>query len=934
MADEQRIRQLLEEVMESGRTPEGACANDPDLLPEVRDRWRRIQDVQAQLDTMFPTPDPASGGSGGGRRLRAAEALRTGGGGGGPPDIPGYAVDSILGRGGMGIVYKATHLKLHRPVAIKMLLLGPYASARELTGFMREAEAVAALRHPNIVQVYDVGELDGLPYFTMEYVEGGTLARKLGGAPQPAREAAGLVATLAAAVQVAHEGGIVHRDLKPANILLTADGTPRIADFSLARRFEGDATLTLSGAQVGTPSYMAPEQAAGKPEAFGPSVDIYALGALLYEALTGRPPFKADTPSETQRQVITEEPAPPSRLNARVPRDLETICLKCLQKEPTRRYGTAGALADDLRRLLGGQPITARPVGRAERAVRWMRRNPTAAALIATASLFLLLAVGFGLREWRLLVMQRAEMAKWKDRLAFVIGLQEEGRFTEARAILQRVPDGGSGDLRAQIEKAKADLGVVERLDAIRMSRGTFVQGGGIDYAESSRAYEAAFREARLGELGEDPERVAARLKVSPVRRALVAALDDWAACATAEPRGWVLAVARGMDPDPWRDRVRDQDRWADVGALAELADLAVVEEQPVTIMVAMGTRWRRLGGDPTAFLERVQRRYPNDFWVNFELGHLLGGHDLKSAIGYARAALAVRPNAEAVHYNIGTYLSQAGRREQAIHHYRRAIEIDPRHTLAQINLAACLDSEGQLGESVEHYREASALDPSSIELRRAVRASLCQQGRHVEARAEWRRWLDTGPADAEEWDGYAELSLFLGDEAGYHRACDELLARFGDSADARVCERIGRACLLLPPDPEHLRIAEAMIDRALAADPSQYEKWAYPYFLFARALAEYRQDRLDSAIALLEGEASGVLEPAPGLVLAMAQHRLGQEEEARRTIESAVSAYDWRVASADTREAWMYHALRREAESMILAGGPGSALDRPSEAK
>ncbi len=926
MADEQRIRQLLEEVLESGRTPEEACADDPELLPEVRDRWRQVQGVQAQLDTMFPTPDPALSG----RRLRAAEALRTGGAG--PPDIPGYAVDSILGRGGMGIVYKATHLKLHRSVAIKMLLLGPYASARELTGFMREAEAVAALRHPNIVQVYDVGELGGLPYFTMEHVEGGTLARKLGGAPQPAREAAGLVATLAGAVQVAHEGGIVHRDLKPANILLTADGTPRIADFSLARRFEGDATLTLTGARVGTPSYMAPEQAEGKAEAFCPSVDIYALGALLYEALTGRPPFKADSPAETQRQVIAVEPAPPSRLNARVPRDLETICLKCLQKEPARRYATAGALADDLHRFLCGEPIAARPVGRAERAVRWMRRNPTAAALIATASLLLLLAVGFGLREWRLLVMQRAEMATWADRLAFVIGLQEEGRFTEARAILHRVPDGGSEDLRAQIEKAKADLDVVQRLDAIRMSRGTFVPGG-IDYAESSRAYEAAFRQAGLGELAEDPERVAERLGASPVRRALVAALDDWAACTTAEPRGWVLAVARGMDPDPWRDRVRDQDRWADVGALAELADLAVVEEQPVTIMVAMGTRWRRLGGDPTVFLERVQRRYPNDFWVNFELGHLLGGRDLTAAIGYARAALAVRPDAEAAHYNIGTYLSQVGRREQAIHHYRRAIEIDPRHTLAQINLAACLDSEGRLGESVEHYREASALDPSRVELRQAVRSGLLQQGRHEEARAEWRRWLDKDPAGAEEWDGYAELCLFLENEAEYRRTCGELLERFDESDDPHTCERIGRACLLLPPDPEHLRIAGAMIDRALAADPSQYEKWAYPYFLFAKALAAYRQGRIDEAIALLGGEVSGVLVPAPELVLAMAQYRSGRPDDARQTLAAAVGAFDWRVENADTREAWMYHALRREAESLILPGQP-APLDRAPGAK
>ncbi len=919
MADEERVRQLLEGLMETGQTPEEACAAEPDLLPEVRERWQRLQGIRSQLDTMFPTPHPGSGGRGpilpdafdyprGSLSLHTGEAL---------PEIPGYAVESILGRGGMGIVYKATHLKLHRPVAIKMLLLGPYASSRELTGFAREAEAVAALRHPNIMQVYDVGELRGLPYFTMEYVEGGTLARKQGGVPQPAREAAALVATLASAVQAAHDAGIVHRDLKPANILLTADGTPRIADFSLARRFAGDATLTLVGARLGTPSYMAPEQASGTAQAFGPSVDVYALGAILYEALTGRPPFKSDSPVETQRQVIAEEPAPPSRLNARVPRDLETICLKCLQKEPPRRYAAAAALADDLRRFLAGRPIAARPVGRAERAVRWMRRNPTAAALIVTASMLLLLAAGFGVREWRLRLVRDAEAAKWQDRLAFVIGLQEAGRFTEARAILQRAPDAGLPELRAKIAKAVADLGVVERLDAIRMSRGTFVQGGGIDYEESSRAYAAAFREAGLGDMGEDPERVTDRLAASPIRRAIVAALDDWAACAAALPRWWILAVARRMDPDPWRDRVRDFVRWADVGAIAELADEAVVEEQPVTIMVAMGTRWRRLGGDPAAFLERVQRRYPDDFWVNFELGHLMGDRDLAAAIAYDRAALAVRPDAAVAHYNIASCFSVTGRRDEAIYHYQRVIEINPSHTWAQVSLAACLAAEGELSESAEHYSRASALDPASSELRRSVRVMLLEQGRLEEARTEWRRWLDTGPEAHEEWDGYAELCLFLRDEAEYERACAELMARFGDSSDPQICERTGRACLLAAQSPEVMGAARALVERAVAADPGTYERWAHPFFLFALALADCRQGRLDEALALLEGEAGGVLIPGPNLLRSIIYSRRGEQARASATLSAAIASFGWSLEAATNREAWMYHVLRREAERL-----------------
>jgi len=226
-------------------------------------------------------------------------------------------VQGVLGHGGMGVVYKAWHQRLHRTVAVKMLLAGDYARPQELGRFLREAETVAGLRHANIVQVHEAGDVDGRPYFTMEFVEGGSLAEKLAGTPQPAGQAAALVATVAEAVHAAHQRGIVHRDLKPGNILLTADGTPKLADFGVARRLEGAAGLTQSGAPLGTPSYMAPEQAEGKTRDVGPATDTYALGAILYELLTGRPPFRAETAAETLRQVVSQDPAPPSRLNAR-----------------------------------------------------------------------------------------------------------------------------------------------------------------------------------------------------------------------------------------------------------------------------------------------------------------------------------------------------------------------------------------------------------------------------------------------------------------------------------------------------------------------------------------------------------------------------------------------------------------------------------------
>jgi WD40 repeat protein/tetratricopeptide (TPR) repeat protein len=301
------------------------------------------------------------------------------------PDLDGYEVLSELGRGGMGVVFMARQTKLGRPVALKMILSGGRAGTAELARFRAEAEAIARLQHPNIVQIYEVGEQGGLPYFTLEFCGGGNLHRKLNGTPLPTREAAVLVETLARATEAAHRRNIIHRDLKPANILLAEDGTPKITDFGLAKKLDDDSGQTQSGAVVGTPSYMAPEQAGGKNKQLGSATDIYALGAILYECLTGRPPFKAATIMETLRQVASDEPVPPARLQSTVPHDLETICLKCLQKEPARRYESAGALADDLRRFLENRPIVARPVGGVERAVKWARRRPAIAGLLGVS---------------------------------------------------------------------------------------------------------------------------------------------------------------------------------------------------------------------------------------------------------------------------------------------------------------------------------------------------------------------------------------------------------------------------------------------------------------------------------------------------------------------------------------------------------------------
>jgi serine/threonine-protein kinase len=341
------------------------------------------------------------------------------------PGIDNYKLLSVLGRGGMGVVYKAQHLKLGRTVALKMILAGAHAGKNELARFQAEAEAVASLQHPNIVQIYEIGDNNGQPYFALEYVDGGSLQQRLNGNPLTAKEAAQLLMTLARAVDYAHQRGIVHRDLKPANVLLqkpeirdqksevrsqkpevrgqkseiegqlgqidsglfTPDLCPKITDFGLAKRLDSDSGQTGTGDILGTPSYMAPEQASGQTRAIGPPADIYALGAILYDLLTGVPPFRGATVLDTLLQVKGREPLPPTRLQPKVPRDLETICLKCLQKEPTKRYGSAGALADDLQRYLENKPILARPTPLWERVVKWARRRPAVAALLAALAI-------------------------------------------------------------------------------------------------------------------------------------------------------------------------------------------------------------------------------------------------------------------------------------------------------------------------------------------------------------------------------------------------------------------------------------------------------------------------------------------------------------------------------------------------------------------
>lgn len=298
-----------------------------------------------------------------------------------------YELIEEIARGGMGVVYKARQKSLNRVVALKMVLGGPLASSAARQRFLAEARAAARLQHPNIVGIHEVGEHDHQPYFSMDYVAGCSLAEVLREGPLPAPRAAGYVKTIAEAVDYAHQKGILHRDLKPSNVLIDESDQPRVTDFGLAKQLTEESDLTMSGQVLGSPNFMAPEQAQGRHREVGPASDVYSLGALLYHLLTGRPPFQAATITEVLRQVTTTEPAEPRLLNPSIPRDLETICLKCLEKDSGRRYPTAQSLADELGRYLKGEPILARPLGPAGKAVKWCKRNPRLAAAMGVTCL-------------------------------------------------------------------------------------------------------------------------------------------------------------------------------------------------------------------------------------------------------------------------------------------------------------------------------------------------------------------------------------------------------------------------------------------------------------------------------------------------------------------------------------------------------------------
>jgi WD40 repeat protein len=475
--DEARRPRLLEELLRVEIELRRRAGEVP-VLEEYRDRFPRHAALmeavlgpgpgrstpsvpQHELPTM--APDPTNG--------QADD--RTGPASGTHVRYFGdYEIAREIARGGMGVVFQATQISLSRPVALKMILAGQLADDTDVRRFRTEAEAAANLDHPGIVPIFEVGQHEGQHYFSMGFIEGESLAQRLSEGPLPAREAAALLLKVAEAIAYAHRRGVIHRDLKPSNILIDADGNPRVTDFGLAKRVQADSGLTGSGQIMGTPSYMPPEQAGGRRGEVGPAADVYALGATLYCMVTGRPPFQAATAMDTVLQVLTEEPVPLRRLNPSVPRDLETICQKCLEKEPGKRYAGAADLGEDLRRFLAGEPILARPVTAIERAIKWARRRPAIAALSGLVALVTALGLAGVLWQWRVAVTQ-SELAKRRLEDALEaraqekkqIELAEQRLYDDRMNLLQRYWENDNDALMQQglIEQIPNDTRGVDR---------------------------------------------------------------------------------------------------------------------------------------------------------------------------------------------------------------------------------------------------------------------------------------------------------------------------------------------------------------------------------------------------------------------------------------------------------------------------------------
>jgi serine/threonine-protein kinase len=719
----------------------------------------------------------------------------------------------MVGSGSFGSVYKARDIELDRWVAVKVPRAGSFGSGQERDRFLREARSAAQLRHPGIVSVHEVGEHDGLPFLVSDFVDGVTLADWLSAHQASPAEAARLVAQVARALHFAHQRGVIHRDVKPSNIMLergaNCEGpgirdecgtaaserqddpfslvslTPRVMDFGLAKRDAGEITMTVEGQVLGTPAYMSPEQARGESHSVDGRCDIYSLGVVLYQMLTGELPFRG-TPRMLLHQVLTEEPQPPRRLNESIPRDLETICLKAMAKEPNRRYAGALELAEDLERFLGHELIRARPVSRPERVWRWCRRNPARAGL--AAALTLLLATGVAgmfwyqhvrdssrskaeraaavaLQEAETLNKQAANLVQqpvlWKMTLAEALAAAKR-----AEATLTEEPDLDPA-LHRRLATLKTDLlheeeerKFVEDLDEIRLEQGNVnLKESRLAKTDTLPRYRTVFSAYGLipaTTSASEADLLLAKKRPS-LKTMLVAGLSDWLRLAGREsPEGsWLLKVLDTVDPDPWRRQARGawvHDKWSTLEEMARRVE--VLGQLPATLQWLAGALETQQKTIPLALglMRRARERYPTDFWLNFELFVLLRRHrpkNIDEAMGYLRVAQALRPDNPVVWKLLGDVLAEQNDLPAAIAAFRQATQISPNYMPAYNNLGAALRAQKDYAGAIAAYQKATELVPDAAMPRYNLGLVLQDRGDRSGALAAFKKTVELDPGHA-----------------------------------------------------------------------------------------------------------------------------------------------------------------------------------------
>jgi serine/threonine-protein kinase len=752
----------------------------------------------------------------------------------GPPHAFGdYELLEEIARGGMGVVYRARQRSLDRVVALKMIGSGELATAAEVQRFQAEAEAAASLDHPHIVPLYEIGAHQGRHYFTMKLIEGPSLAQALAqdlwsvaGKDTP-RQAAALLAQVARAVHHAHQHGVLHRDLKPANILLDRQGEPHVTDFGLAKRLDVDGRLTQSGALVGTPNYLAPEQAVSARR-LTTAADIWSLGTILYELLTGRPPFAGASVLETLEQVCQREPTPPRQLQPRLPRDLETICLKCLQKEPDQRYASAAALADDLERFLRGDAVQACPPSAWYRLRKFARRHKVGlavAALVLVVVVVLAAGIGWNVRDR---AARDAALGSEVNRaLTEAEQLQEQARWPEALAAARRAQGllaTGTGHeaLRQRVGELLADVQMVLNLEEAH----SWSPEGLVNLQKENDGYERAFREYGIDVDALDIAVAAERIQGRAIRRELTGVLDAWSYVRQRLKQGGkdgarLLEIARQADPDPWRNRLRAAWERQDRQALVELADSEEMLAQPVPTVDLLGDALMKVRAwkEGVAFLDKVRRRHPDDFWINFNLAYCLTNlqpPQWDEGCRYYTAAVALRPENVMAHNNLGNALLNKGRPEEAIAECREAIRLKKDWPESHLTLGRALDARGQLDGAIAECREAIRLNKDHAMAHNNLGFNLARKGQLEEAVRELKEAIRLDRTLALAHNNLVNALVQRGDLAGASATLQDLGNALRDQGDLPGANAAFQRASALKAEPAtaHVTLGHTLYDK------------------------------------------------------------------------------------------------------------------------